>query len=61
MSGPVIVAGTVRIAPVDAEGMSKGVFALSPSAFRMSGQIESFAIGSTPMVVDDVCLTQNAL
>ena len=26
----------------------------------LSGQIASFAIGSTPMVVDDVCLTPNA-
>lgn len=32
--------------PVDVEGMSRGVFALSPSAFKLSGQIDTYASGT---------------
>jgi hypothetical protein len=32
--------------PIDAEGMSQGVFALSPAAFRLSGQVDSYASGT---------------
>jgi hypothetical protein len=31
--------------PVDADGMSRGVFAMSPSAFRLAGQIDAYTAG----------------
>lgn len=32
--------------PVDTEGMSQGVFELTPSAFRLAGQIDTYASGT---------------
>jgi hypothetical protein len=31
--------------PIDDEGMSRGVFAMSPSAFRLAGQIDTYTAG----------------
>lgn len=32
--------------PVDAEGMSAGVFAMNPSAFKLAGQVDTYASGT---------------
>jgi len=46
--------------PVDSEGMSKGVFALSPSAFQLNQQVESYAAGQFRSGIPNGYLKVNA-